>query len=307
MKVITFGSATVDVFLTSEAFSGKKKLSFPFDEKIEVTKELITSGGGGTNVAVGLRRLGFKTGVVARLGQDEFAPLIKEELRREGVETDMLAVVPGETTDYSTILVGENGEKVILVSRGKTRLEEENIPWEKLTADWFHLSSLEGNLKLAKRLLTFAQERGIEVSWNPGIRELVQRETVISLLPLVKILIVNKEEGELLVGKKEFWQKVFRLPVRTMVITEGKKGCWLVFPQQKEKTHYLPFSAQRRETTGAGDAFCSGLIGGFLAGVSPGEAVLWGLANAASVVEHFGAKQGLLTRRGLKKWLKKAH
>jgi len=303
--VIVFGSATVDVFLTSKDFlvqKGKVRiLSLPYDAKLEVKRLGLSSGGGGTNVAVGLARLGLKTALVARFGQDHFAPLILEELRREGVNTRLLSVVAGEETDYSTILVSPDGARTILVARGWTRLEQENIPWSKLSASWFHLASLEGNLSLAKELITFAHQQGIKVAWNPGRRELAWPKKVALLAAKVEVLILNQEEWQLIGGEK----KVFELPLPLVAVTRGAQGVCLFFPPKRQKLCLQAFSSRPVEATGAGDAFCSGLIAGLFWQKSPRQAARWGLANGASVVERVGAKSGLLTKREMQKWLRK--
>ncbi len=302
---LVFGSATIDVFLTSSKFQvkGKEKklLQLPHDVKLEVGEPVICSGGGGTNVAVGLSRLGLRTAAIARLGQDCFASFIIDELSQERVWTKFLSVCPGERTDYSTVLVGPDGRGTVLVSRGKTRLEEENIPWKELDAFWFHLSSLEGNLSLAKKIINFAKERGIRVSWNPGIRELLQKDKLISLLEKVELLILNEQESKIIARKKTLF-----LPVSLLVVTRGKKGVSLVFPREKKKMDLTALPAKLVEATGAGDAFCSGFIGGLIFKKSFREAALWGMANSSSVIEFFGAKAGLLTRRKLRAWLKKS-
>ncbi len=304
---ITFGSATIDIFLESPQFGEELKLAY--DSKVEVEQKLISCGGGGTNVAAGLSRLGLKTAVIARLGQDQFAPLIKEELNREGVNTRLLSIKPGDKTDSSTILVNKKGKKVILVSRGPTRLETQDINWNQLSTKHFHLASLEGNLKLALKLINFANNQKVKISWNPGSRELAQKEKLIALLYKIDILILNQQEIEELVGLKindsSFWSKVYQLPVPLLAITQSQEGCFLVFPKEEEKTHLKAVKTKMIETTGAGDAFCAGLIAGLLDSQTPRKAVEWGLANGASVVSQFGAKSGLLTKRGINKWLKK--
>ncbi len=305
--VLTFGSATIDIFLESPEFGKELKLSY--DSKVEVEQKLVSCGGGGTNVAVGLSRLGLKTAAVARLGQDQFTPLIKEELIKEGVGTRFLCIKPGDKTDSSTILVNKKGKKVILVSRGPTRLEVQDINWNQLSAKYFHLASLEGNLKLALKLINHVNNHDIKVSWNPGSRELAQRDKLITLLNKINILILNQGEIEKLMGLKminpSFWPEIYKLPVPLLTITQGQKGCFLVFPSQSEKTHLPAFKTKVVETTGAGDAFASGLIAGLLNQEMPKQATLWGLANGASVVSCFGAKTGLLTKKKINKWLKK--
>ncbi|MFZ2199795.1 MAG: PfkB family carbohydrate kinase, partial [Microgenomates group bacterium] len=48
------------------------------------------------------------------------------------------------------------------------------------------------------------------------------------------------------------------------------------------------------DTTGAGDAFASGMVAGVLYGKSYDQAVSWGVKNATSVLKYIGAKRGLL-------------
>jgi len=304
---IAFGSATIDFFLESLQFG--KKLTLPYDSKIEVNQKMVSSGGGGTNVSVGLSRLGLKTAVVARLGQDQFAPLIIDQLRQENVWTKLLAIQPGEKTDSSTILVNSLGKKVILVSRGPTRLESGNINWNKLKSSYFHLASLEGNLKLAKKIINHAKTNNIKLFWNPGSRELAQKDKLLPLLNKVQFLALNQKEAEELLNQKleasSFWPKVFKLPVPLIAITQSQKGCYLVFPQEGKKIHLKAVKTRAMETTGAGDAFASGLIAGLFYQKTPKQAARWGLTNGASVVSHFGAKTGLLTKKEIKKWLKK--
>ena len=58
--IITFGSASEDIFITSKGFF-KKRLCFPVGEKIEIDQILIRTGGGGTNTAATFSLQGFKT------------------------------------------------------------------------------------------------------------------------------------------------------------------------------------------------------------------------------------------------------
>ena len=97
--VITVGTATRDVFLTSPFFrviSDKKhfiKNGFPTGEaqcfalggKIEIAEPILTTGGGAANAAVAFSRQGLKTAALIKIGRDESAKNILDELNKENV------------------------------------------------------------------------------------------------------------------------------------------------------------------------------------------------------------------------------
>ena len=299
--VISFGSAIVDIFLKSADFklvkgvNGGIAICELYGAKIEIEERVICSGGGGTNTAVSFSRLGLKSAVVARLGQDLFGQLIVNELEQEGVATEFL-VRREEETDTSVILIGPDGGRTILVYRGPTRLEIEDVDWSKLSSRWFYLASLEGNLDLIERLIDFAQQKKIQVAWNPGKKELDQREKVIKLASRVDLFNLNREEMEELIGEKleakDFWPKVKELKTRLVIVTNGRNGAYLL---SQDGLIFKPTpTSSPVDETGAGDAFGSGFVAGLIKGMDLENAFELAMRNAASVVQKIGAKAGLL-------------
>src|SRR3989344_1059516 len=109
--VITVGSATLDVFAKTK-FSELIKimdskgetdlLAYPTGSKILIEELEFTTGGGGTNAAVALSRLGHKTAWLGKLGKDENSDYILKKLKEEKV--DSLAVRGKAYGGYSIIL-----------------------------------------------------------------------------------------------------------------------------------------------------------------------------------------------------------
>lgn len=298
--VICFGSAIVDIFLQSESFKLVKKeekvlLCEGYGEKIEIDQRTICSGGGGTNTAVSFARQGLNSAVVCRLGDDVFGQFIIEDLNKEGVNTEFL-VQKKEETDNSIILIGPDGGRTILVCRGKTHLEIGNIPWQKLNSKWFYITSLEGNLELAEKIITLADENDIKVGWNPGKKELSNKEKVKNLASRVEVFNLNRSEMENLLemdlDEDSFWQAVRKLKVPLTVVTDGRNGAYLLHDQG---LHFLPTpKTDPVDETGAGDAFGSGFVSGLIRGMEIKSAFDIAMENGASVVQYIGAKQGLL-------------
>jgi len=160
---------------------------------------------------------------------------------------------------------------------------------------------------LAKNLFALAGKNDTKICWNPGKTELKNRAEIKALLANVEILVLNQQEAEELLAEEmtgdSFWEKVMDLPVKMFFITQGSKGAFLVIPDQKQKYFSPAFSTTSVEDTGAGDGFCSGVVAARFYQKTPKQALLWGLANGAGAVSHFGAKAGLMTRLELEKFL----
>jgi len=292
--IISIGSAVLDVFLKSR--------SFPLDkgylgEKIEVEELLVSSGGGGTNTAAGFSRLGLKTACVARFGDDLFGKFLLSDLEKEHFSKEYLIEKRGDNTDYSTILVNPDGSRIILVYRGKTRIDEETFPWQALKETKnLYLASIEGNVDLLRELVEKAAKEGINVFLNPGSRELKEKEKLVSVFPKLKALILNKEEADSfgLSGRPKDGPEI-------VVITNGRQGAKLF---SLEKNLFAEsFVDKVVDETGAGDGFSAGFVAGLIKGFSLKEALKMGMANGCAVVTKFGAKTGLLYEKEMKDWI----
>ena len=319
--VISFGTATLDVFLRSPGMerggmNGEKDICVRYGAKLEVNEIYFDYGGGGTNSAVTFARQGLKVASVVQVGDDDNGKKILADLRKEGVDTSLVDVQSGYT-DYSTVLWAPDGGRTILVYRGKTRLEVENVAWDKLETKWFYISSLEGNLDIVEKLkvqkfvLSLPREAKFKVAWNPGARELKQRERLLELLPGITVLNLNKEEMLALVGGDEKWEvrklleKAQELPCEYVVITDDRRGAYLWSKATATWWHSGIFEGSPRyETTGAGDAFGSALVTGLIKGESLENCLYLAAANASSVVSQVGAKKGILPISGLSRWPK---
>ncbi len=303
--IISFGSAILDVALKSSDFQviktkkvfAQSSLVIPYGVKSEVSDLAMSSGGGGTNTAVGLARLGLNTALVARCGWDFAGKIIRQDIKKEKVSDEFLVQLEDEKTDYSTILIGPDGNRTILVWRGGTRLEANVIDFKKLNSFWFYITSLEGNLDLLQRLVDYAQKNHIKVAINPGKREIKEKKRLIPLLQRVEVLIINQEEAKLL-GDLPSLNKTM------MAITAGEKGVVLKVPG-KRQLEMSGFKVKMVDQTGAGDGFGTGFIAGLAKGLALEKALKLGVANGASVVTKIGAKEGLIRQSEVDYWLEK--
>lgn len=315
--VISFGSAVLDVFIKSpdiqvekstKVYTGRALIA-PYGAKCEAERLVICSGGGGTNTAVGFSRLGLKAAVVARCGWDFAGKLIRQEIKKEGVNDSFLIQFEGEETDYSTILIGPDGGRTIFVYRGGTRLEKSVINFKKLNSFWFYVSSLEGNLDLLADLVAHAKKNHIKIAVNPGRKELEQSQKFLEIGKNFDVLIVNREEAGKLLGLTIADEKIFGkiclvLPKVMVVVTDGARGAHVCLPK-KGRLAIEGLKVEMADSTGAGDGFGCGLIAGLAKGWKLEKALKLGVCNGASAVTRIGAKTGLIREKEIDFWLEK--
>ncbi len=147
--------------------------------------------------------------------------------------------------------------------------------------------------------------------YNPGTFQIkVGVKKSPRLLSLAELFIVNKEEAKIILGYdesenipiKKLLKGFLDLGPKNIVITDGDKGS---FGSDGDSFYHLEiFPAQLVEMTGAGDAYATGCLAGLFYGKDLTEAMRWGAANGAAVVEEIGPQKGLLTYNKMMEKLK---
>ncbi|MCL6096805.1 MAG: carbohydrate kinase family protein [Patescibacteria group bacterium] len=315
------GDAKLDIFLTVDEKnthvkldSNTRELRFGHGEKIEVKKMDLSIGGNAANVAVGIARLGFKSCLVAEIGQDEFSQKIINSLIEENVNLELVKQIASEG---SSITVGINfkGDRTLFTEHVK---REHNFDFEGKTAKIIYLTSL-GPLweKAYEKTLNFAKEKNIKLIFNPGTIQIEKRNAIVwSVISSSGILFVNKEEAEeLLYGKelslssisanyvKKLLYGLKSLGAKIVVITDGQNGSYAM--DENHNTYALDaIHCEVVEKTGAGDAYSSGFISAVLNGETTQEAMRWGAFNSTAVIGEIGAEKGLLLKDAMFEKLK---
>lgn len=295
---ISVGSATLDIFLKSSKFNlvdevagitAEKALCMPYGDKLNVDDFAMQSGGGATNTAVAFARLGFNAAVISEMGQDLPAQVILQELQAENVDVSMMIQEADERTAISALLVSGEGGRSIVTARGASKmLTVQDINFERLQANWIHISSL-GNVELVKRLAEHCKKERIRFSWNPGGSELDSMANgelhLHEIYPT--LFMVNEIEASQLIEAGYDLETAGS----TVVVTNGPEGGR--FYEKHAWQKYTSDPVKVVQETGAGDAFTAGMVTAYLHDRLTPEAISWGKAQASSVVQHMGAKTGL--------------
>lgn len=289
--VICFGSATIDVFVNTDLREKDNLVSYPVGSKILIKNLKFDIGGGGTNTATAFSRLGFKTGYLGKIGSDNNGKEILKLLRKEGIV--FLGKIGKELTGYSIILDSREHDRTILTYKGiNDELSLEEFDYKILETNWLYFSSLLGkSFETQKRLAKFFINKGAKLAFNPS-EYLIKNYNINEILRLTSILILNKEEAQLLTREKDLLSGLNKLGSKTVVITNKDK---LISCYDGKKKYFLkPHKIKVVERTGAGDAFASGFVAGFMKNKPILECLKFGLKESESVIQHFGAKNNLL-------------
>jgi len=328
--IITIGTATKDIFLTSPLFrvvndpKHLKKMGFPTGEvqcfalggKIEIGRPIMTTGGGAANAATTFARQGLKTACLVKIGKDEAAENILSEFKKEKIVSFAIRDKK-EKTVYSIILLAPSGERTILVHRGASEdLKTKEIPFNKLKARWAYVTPGKIPFPVLKKIFDRLVKNRTFIAFNPS--ESFTKMGIKKLKPFLaksKVVILNKEEASYLTGidyekEKEIFKKLDRAIAGIALMTDGARGGLVSDGANIYK--FGVFLKKAVDSTGAGDAFGSGFVSGLIRTGESCEkntcrignikyAIRLGAANAASVVERIGAKEGILTKKEFEK------
>jgi len=295
--IITFGSASEDIFITSKDFF-RRNLCFPVGEKIEIDQILIRTGGGGTNTAATFSLQGFKTAFCGCVGKDYAGFLVLMDLKRFGISSEFVYSFENKTTNHSVILSEQEKGRTILVYRDASNYPPKNFNLNKLKTSWFYLAPLGGRFaRNSKKIINFAKKNKIKVALNPSKLQIaLLKNEIYKLLPKIDVLLVNEQEARMLFGsyknEQTLFQKLRKYVSGYLIITKGNKGSVVLDGKNIFKAGIIKVKVQDR--TGAGDAYGSGFVAGIIKRNDPIFAIQLATANSAACLEQWGAKEGLL-------------
>lgn len=266
-------------------------------------------GGKGANQAVAARRLGAEVRFVVCLGRDAHGDLIAEQLMAEGIPADGLIRVEETATGVALIAVDAEGRNQIAVAPGANlRLVPELAQTHAPLVAWAHvlLCQLEVPIPTVEWALVTARQHEVLTILNPAPAQALPD----TLLSLVDCLTPNASEATLLSGitvkgpetATEAAQRLMDRGVRRAIITLGAQGA--LFCDRTAALHFPAFPVQAVDTTGAGDAFNSGLAVGLAAGGTWEEAIPLANAAAALACTKRGAQTSLPARAEVEAFLR---
>ncbi len=309
--VITFGSASRDIFLKAKQFPIgdfkqdhiEKEILLPFGYKVDIKEIYFYSGGGGTNAAATFSAQRLRTAYCGVIGEDIEGEKVLRELKEKRIETKFIFKTDKKLTNLSVIF-STSKERTILVYKGASQaLTTKQIPWSKIkNTKWFYLAPFgEGLTKVFKDLIDFTKKNQIKVMANPGISQLKLALKILHpSLQKIDILTLNQEEGQVLVKnnvlkRKKLIKEIKKFFPGILILTNGKDR--VLISDGKILYSALPLKTKVLDKTGAGDAFGAGFLSGYIK--SKGDIIFsiqMAIANSAFCIRKWGAKEGILKK-----------
>ena len=307
--VLCIGSATLDNFLTIE----QKFNSIHSGDKVLVKNIEKHSGGGGTNSAAALSKLGLKVKFLTKLGNDHDAEFIHQEMKQFKVKNICRHHSP-HNTDFSTLVYSTpDKNRVIYVHKGASQdLSIADFKKSQLKADWIYLATLVGkSFQTAVQIIKSTENKNQNLLFNPSLYlAKLGKSTLAPILKNTTLLVLNREEAQALLKTTSnsvhtLLFSLQNLGPKTVVITNGPNKVYALH----ENLIYsvLPPGVKVIHTAGAGDAFTSGLLAGVIKKYPFEDALKVGIVNSLSVVQHIGTKHKLLNVYEASQAIKKYH
>jgi 5-dehydro-2-deoxygluconokinase len=286
LDLISIGRSSVDLY--GQQVGGRLEDMASFSKAV---------GGSPTNIAIGTARLGLRSGLITRVGNEHMGRFIREQLEREGV--DIQGVHTDKERLTALVLLGIRDDKQFPLifyradcadnALDESDIDEAYIASSRsvvVTGTHFAKANTAAAQKLA---MAYAKKHGgkiaIDIDYRPNLwglaghgageeRYIKSGGVTAHLQPILADcdLIVGTEEEIMIAGGEDTpfdaLKAVRRLSTGTIVMKRGPMGC-VVFPGAipddiEDGIKGPGFPVEVYNVLGAGDAFMSGFLRGWL-------------------------------------------
>jgi sugar/nucleoside kinase (ribokinase family) len=280
LDVLALGTCNIDFLMNVPRFAVA-------DDEVDTEKLNVTLGGSAANFALKTSHLGLKTGIMARIGKDNFGNYLSSSFKENNVNTERLIPID-EKTGMAFIAVDHRGERSIYTYMGA------NSKFELLKPDIQLIKNSE-ILHLTGMYIEVVEEASKHaniLSFNPGaLLSSFGMKEMENILARTDILFLNEKEVSLLTGENcsTGAKLLVDAGVKMVVVTLGKAGSKL-FTRDQEM-HQASNIVKPIDTTGAGDSFAAGFIHGFLRNKDLPNCLKDGNSSALDCLTKFGSSE----------------
>ena len=286
LDIITIGRSSVDLY--GVQVGGRLEDMASFSKAV---------GGCPTNIAIGSARLGLKSGLITRVGDEHMGRFVREQCAREGVDVSGIHTDPTRLT--SLVLLGVRDEKTFPLIFYRDNCADGALDESDIDPDYVESAKaiLVSGTHFARPATAAAQLKAMriaraagrkivfDIDFRPNLWELAGHgageeryvksgdvtQSLSAILPQCDLIVGTEEEMMIAGGADDplaALRAVRATTDATLVLKRGPMGC-VVFPGDisaslDEGVKGPGFPVEVYNVLGAGDAFMSGFLRGWL-------------------------------------------
>jgi 5-dehydro-2-deoxygluconokinase len=280
-------------------------------------------GGSSANLAAGTARLGLRSSMLSRVGNEHMGRFVREALAREGVDVGHVATDPQRLTGLVVLGIEGHGAYPHIFFREQCAdmgleagdFDEQYIASSRaLAVTGTHLST-EQTRNAVEQAFRWARANDtrtiLDIDYRPVLWKLTaagdgasrfvpSAEVTAALqrvLPLCDLIVGTEEEILIAGGATDLTVALQVIREHTsapIVVKRGAAGCTII--EGSAPADVPGFPVEVLNVLGAGDAFLSGLLCGWLNGRSLTESARLGNACGALVVSRHGCTPAMPSR-----------
>ena len=304
LDVITIGRSSVDLY--------GQQIGTRLEDVTSFAKSV---GGCPSNIAIGTARLGLKSAVITRVGDEQMGRFIREQFAREGVDTRGVATDPERLTSLVLLSVEDDRSFPLIFYRENCAdgaLSEADVdPGFIRSAGAVLVTgthfSRPNSAAAQNKAIAIARKAGrkvaFDIDYRPNLWGLAGHdageeryiassavsEALAAVLPLCDLIVGTEEEILIASGERELQaalEAIRAVSAATIVLKRGPMGCIVyegeIGPELAGGVVGRGFPIEVYNVLGAGDAFLSGFLRGWLRGESAETSATW--ANACGAI-----------------------
>jgi sugar/nucleoside kinase (ribokinase family) len=258
--------------------------------------------GGACNVAIMAARFGLDVGALGEVGDDGFGLVVREGLRREGVDVRNLKVTKNADTPVAGVVVDKASEPGYLGYPGSLELRQMTTTWgnaikrgEAFFADgWAEYAETPALILSGFEL---ARTANVPTFFDPGPGNPdIDNNWQLDAIRQSSVVLMNRREAKRLTNLDEDEQVVRalqKLGAEMVLLKRGEEG--LLAARGDERVQAPGLDVVAKDATGAGDSVAGAMIYGVLHKLPLQRLAVLANATGAAKVQNIGTGHNMPT------------
>jgi len=259
------------------------------------------TGGCAVNTGIALAKLGVRTAVMGKVGEDGFGDYIINTLHRYHIDTAGVLRDHVANTSATMVMIGPDGERSFIHYLGaNAELRAADI--DLALAARGRILHIAGHNLMSKfdgadaaTILQAARQRGVATSLDTAWYSTGRWFSLIEpCLPHIDYFVPSFEEASRIAGRSdpaEVARFFLDYGMKLVALKMGDQGCYVTDGHEAVRLPAYPVTPV--DTTGAGDAFAAGFLAGIIQGWDLERTARFANAVGAMCVTAIGATSGV--------------